>query len=278
MEVAQGSVGAPWDTLFDTGGPCGFIYRGQREGRHAEVLVGVLFPSRDAVGRRFPFTVYAALPLGVFAAAPHCVPYVAGAFADAAYAVAAQARTLRDGAGLEALVARIAAPSVARLEPGRAEYAAWLEQEPLGVFAGRLLGAQHPEIFVGALSALAEAIRPMRGEEASRSRLALRLPVGAPRALACTFWQDAVRQSARWRKVVPTSFWSLGEDLGSMLVQLGETPDGTLSELWAPRPEADHVCDIGLMSGPASVVPSLAPHARFDASIPMALQTLATMG
>ncbi|MBN2194440.1 MAG: type VI secretion system-associated protein TagF [Polyangiaceae bacterium] len=278
LETAKGVIGGPWDVLFDTGDAQAFTFRSTPGARSAELLAGVALPSRDAVGRRFPFVVYVSLPGAAFASAPHCAPLVLNGFLEAARATAYQASSVDGPAALEALVARVTAPDPAKLDAARAEYDGWIPTEAVSTLALRLLGVAEPLRLAHAISALADAVYPVRADEQTRSRLAIRLPVGQPRAFSSALWIDIFLHIAAWRKTTPTAFWPLSDDLGAMILLPGEATDPVLAELWAPSPMAEQVFDVAWPFAQGRLDNPLAEQIGQSISVSMMLQTLGALG
>jgi type VI secretion system ImpM family protein len=215
-----------------------FVFR--RDG--SELVVGALKPSVDAASRRFPVSVYMPLDAVHVCAAPHLLPLGLGEF-------------VQDAA--DALLSDDVVVATERLDHGYAsapfapapfseqalEYDGWAASTAIrSVFEAVFSESSGPAS--AAVHTIREVIAPFYGKDAPPTPLSVRVPLGHAGTGALAFWIDVVRHAAGWQRTVPTVFWSNDESGGDALIQLGDTPPGSLSELWAPDPGSDHVCDL----------------------------------
>jgi type VI secretion system ImpM family protein len=246
---AEAKRGASWPATYRMGATYAFIFRPPRATNVHEALVGVMKPSVDAVGRRFPLVVYArALPRTVFNW-PHALPMALGDFLDAAATLLLEADAVTGIADMQAALRRIPQPNLDAAQQNAQEYDAWAVSTFLGhawsvVYGGDPLSAPR------AIHTIMEAVAPFRGEEAPATKLGLRLPLGTGGVAAAVFWLDTIRRLARTPTAVRTSFWSFDGSQGNAIVQLGDTPASTLTELWSPDANSDYLCDL---TAPTSV-------------------------
>ncbi|MEI7893895.1 MAG: type VI secretion system-associated protein TagF, partial [Myxococcales bacterium] len=205
MAHGEGKHGAVWQSLFAAGPIHAFVFRPQRQAPHSVralfpmgrvepgVLVGVLKPSQDAVGRKFPFAVYASVPERALAAAPHVVPIALGAFLDAA------TRVLLDGehcgaADTNAAVGSLEPPRLEDAGDAAREYEHWTRSNWVGAVWSAIFGNASPPQALFVLQTMLDAVAPFRGQEQPSTKLALRLPLGPAGAAAAAFWLDAIRR------------------------------------------------------------------------------------
>ncbi len=250
MAVAEAKRGAAWAPAYSSGELWAFIYRAPRGVNIREGLVGVMKPSVDAVGRRFPLVISAAALSQCVVPWPHVLPMGFGEFLDRAATVLLESDSITGVAEMQNALLRIPEPTPGDAQPSAHEYEAWAASTPLLNAWAVIYG---PGDYVSpprAIHTIGEALAPFRGEEAPNTKLSLRLPLGAGGVAAAAFWIDVIRQIARSLAEVRTCFWSVGGQTGSIIVQLGNTPPSTLGELWAPDPNSETMCDL---TTPASV-------------------------
>ncbi len=230
FEGAHMRYGDTWRTKFAEGAPHAFVWTHRSQPDMA--LCGVIAPSRDAVGRSYPITVFAALPLSLFGDTPHAIPLAFGDFLDGAYqAVNPASSSSSQPLPLDQAVQWLSPPSYESVASAAMEYDAWCDgtapdQAWLPLFENGASGAQH------ALAMLALALEPFQGVERPATKLGVRLSLGSGGAAAAVVWLDVIRRMARWRTTVPVTFWSMQS--GSLIVHFGDVPPSTLAELWLP--------------------------------------------
>jgi len=253
FEGAHMRYGDTWRTKFAEGAPYAFVWTHRSQPDTA--LCGILAPSRDAVGRSYPVTVFAAVPLSFLGDTPHAIPLAFGDFLDRAYQTASPslyqegghltAPSYQEGghlaAPLEQALQWLQAPGYETVASAAIEYAAWCdgtapEQAWLPLFENGASGAQH------ALAMLALALEPFQGVERPATKLGVRLSLGAGGAAAAVVWLDVIRRMARWRATVPVTFWSIQS--GSLVVHFGDVPPSTLPELWLPDPDNESLVPV----------------------------------
>lgn len=249
MAYAEAKRGAGWPAAYASGAPWAYTFRPPRSASVRQGLVGVLKPSVDSVGRRFPLVI--AAPLGECVAPwPHLLPMAFGDFLDAAATLLLASEPVTGVAEMQAALHRLPPAAPRDAEAAARDYDAWAASTPLSQAWGVIYGGGYALSAPRAIHTLLEALAPFRGEEAPNTKLSLRLPLGSGGVAAAAFWIDAVRHMARSLAEVRTCFWSAGGDAGSILVQLGNTPSSSLGELWSPDPDSEYACDLTV---PASV-------------------------
>lgn len=279
MEYADDRVSG-WAQSFSTGAPYAFVFRAPKNASPGRVAVGVIRPSRDAVGRKFPVVICSVVDATPLLAQPHLMPLVLGDFLEAA--TAAQVDHARTQGDLGQAIAYVRDVDLSQLAGAANEYQQWVSMTSISSALAAIYGQGGQGTVVHALHTIGEAVAAFRGQENPTTPLSLRLPLGSGGPAAAVFWMDLVRSAARWRSTVPTCFWSFDGMSGSLLLQLGDPPVASLSQLWAPDPDSDHVCDL---TSPASVDPSRflsrlsAPVAQVTQRLDVAVQHLvAAMG
>ncbi len=273
LGMAEARRGRYWPSLYGAGATYAFIFRPPRTSTTKETLVGVIKPSVDSVGRRFPLVVYAtALPRPTVPW-PHVLPIALGDFFDAAATLLMEADTVTGIADMQAALTRVIPPRLADADRSAREYEAWAASTLLTHAWSVVYGEEQAMSVPRAVHTISEAVAPFRGEEAPATKLGLRLPLGQGGIAAAAFWLDQVRRLARTPAEVRSCFWCFDGESGCALVQLGDTPSSTLAELWAPDANSEYLCDLSV---PTSVdvgrfLTRLPPHVAEALQAPNAL-------
>jgi type VI secretion system protein ImpM len=243
MAAGEKKHGAAWPAVYGAGAIHAFAYRPPASSRDGAVLVGVLKPSHDSVGRKFPLVVFAQIPEQRAAVMPHVLPLLLGDFLEAATEAVLQVEGITSASQYQERIQRIAPPV---LDGDRAsyEYDSWARGTYVSVAWGAIYGDSESESGLVALRSIREAIAPFVDQENPTTPLSLRLPLGSGGVAAAAFWLDVTRRVARWRSTMPTSFWSFDGHAGTVLIQLGSTPPSSFVELWKPDPDSDSVCNL----------------------------------
>lgn len=245
LAQAEARRGPGWTEAYGNGAPWAFIFRPPRS-VGTQGLVGVMQPSVDSVGRRYPLVVCAAAPCRV--PWPHVLPLAFGDFLDGAVSVLLDPAARTSAAHMHAALARVPPPALHHADLSARDYEVWAASTPLRQAWSILYG--EPDLAPAqAVYTIAEAVAPFRGEDAPETRLALRLPLGAGGAAAAAFWIDLVRRLSRSVSEVRSCFWSADGRTGTMLLQLGTTPPSSLGELWSPDANSEQVCELTVSSG-----------------------------
>lgn len=249
LALAEAKRGGYWPGIYAAGATYAFLFRPPRSSGVRDALVGVIKPSGDSVGRRFPLVVYAPAIPRATVPWPHILPIALGDFLDAAATLLLEADAVTGVADMQAALRRVPFPNLASANQSAREYEAWASSTPLGhawsvVYGGEALSAPR------AVHTISEAVAPFRGEEAPATKLGLRLPLGPGGIAAAAFWLDTVRRLSRSPSEVRTCFWCFDGASGCAIVQLGDTPASSLAELWSPDANSEYLCDLTV---PASV-------------------------
>ncbi len=247
MAAGEKKHAAAWPSVYGKGATHAFVFRPQA--RDGTLQVGVLKPSHDSVGRKFPLVVFAQVPEREVVSSPHLLPLVLGDFLEAATLGMTDATALTSATEYAERMARIALPALGT-DGAAAEYDAWASSTQVRVAWGAIYGNADSDAPLSTLKSIRDALSPFGERENLATPLSVRLRLGSAGIAAAVFWLDIVRRIAKWRSTTPSCFWSTGGDEGSILVQLGVTPPGSLAELWQPDLDSDHV--VNLMSTTAS--------------------------
>src|SRR5580700_3030409 len=74
LGLAEAKRGSAWPGIYAAGATYAFVFRPPRTSIAKEALVGVIKPSVDAVGRRFPLVVYSPAMARPSVPWPHMLP------------------------------------------------------------------------------------------------------------------------------------------------------------------------------------------------------------
>jgi type VI secretion system ImpM family protein len=244
LGVAESKRNSAWPSSFAAGATYAFIFRPPRSSNVKDALVGVIKPSKDAVGRRYPLVIYApAIPRSTVPW-PHILPMALGDFFDTAATVLFEADTVSGAAEMQAAIKRVTHPNLADADRNAQEYEAWATTTPLEQAWNVVYGGEQSLAHFRAVHTIWEAIAPFRGDDMASTKVGLRLPLGPGGIAAATFWLDAVRRLARSPQQVRTTFWCFDGSSGTAIVQLGDTPASSLTELWLPDTNSEYLCDL----------------------------------
>jgi type VI secretion system protein ImpM len=247
LENAEGRPGTAFRDAFATATPHAFVWSGAIDKKQRGVLAGVITPSHDTVGRRFPLVVCAPLPASALSAHPHAAPLVLHGFFHHAADAAALATRMRSQAELEAQIASTHPPSFESTSASIARYASWARSSRAHDVWTSLFGADADRASRYALYLLVEATRAYRGQETPPLSLGVRAPLGSDGPTTAAMWIDLVRHAAGWKTTVPSLFLPLTTDgrPRSVLVQLGaEPPPSVLADLFTPSENSESVCEL----------------------------------
>jgi type VI secretion system ImpM family protein len=260
---AHRRYGEAWDAAFAEGATYGFIWG--HGSKVAEVTCGVVVPSVDSIGRRYPFVVGSRMPAAKLGHGWSVLPLAAGGFLDDAHAVMAETQSSAlSTTELAQRLSQLAGPSPDDVEGAEEAHTAWCAETSVETAWSAMFSDQPLEAASRALRLVVESLQPWIGHEWPSTELVLRLPMGDGGPAAAVVWFDVIRTVLRWRRTIPTAFWAA--EGSSLLMGLGPPTPRTLAELWWPDPDADHVVD----------VVAAAEH-EADAGDPVETPTAATM-
>lgn len=231
---------ADWLQL-ESMGPRAFVFSPQEADNGDRVVVGLLQPSRDAVGRRFPLAVYSELSLGGDGQNHSVIPLAAGAFLESAQGILSSAeggqdprpRLLRGTPGISGQLAQ-----------AKDEFSMWASGTPLSSVWDSLLGEGETARVQSVVANLIALLLPLRGQEGAMTPLAVRLPLGGAGVGGAVFWLDVIRRCLGWRRRMLCAFWHTYVGSGTIVVPLGSPQPRTLLGLWVADERDDSMCDL----------------------------------
>ncbi len=243
-QVANGLYGSSsWGDAFADGSSYGFLWsHGSKIG---EVSCGVIAPSIDSVGRRYPLVIACRTATSTVAKGWPVVPLAAEAFVDEAHALVIESQASRlAAADLGARLTQLAIPCEGDVEAAARDYSAWSAQTRIEeVWSAIFADSAAPlEMAAAAIDVLAEGLRPWVGQEWPATSLVLRLPMGQGGPAAAVVWLDIVRKLTRWKQTIPTAFWA--DEMDTLVIALGPPTPAVLVELWKGNAGSEQVFDV----------------------------------
>ena len=194
------------------------------------VLVGVLMPSRDHVGRAFPLAAFELLESAVAASHFPVLPLVFRGFLHQLSAL------------LEAAPSLSTAELAGRLNqlnsPSAGEWGVAQEQRRLqlgnsaSAFTGPLRNPANADALLYAIRTFVKACADQKAKAPVKAKVVLDCPIGAESALP---WLELAARILNWKPQPPSFVWSEGP-VARLLLSLGPLPPSTLSYLARPDP------------------------------------------
>lgn len=253
--IAAGSErGNGWRECFDRGAQKAFVFSLNER----TLAVGVMAPSQDAVGRRFPFAVFNETGREPFLGGPHVLPLYLGNFLQASGEVIDHAMV---GHPPASLLPSMPVPDPVQYAANLDAYSAWIQSASLRTVGQAIFGADWRTGLAHALYVCAESVRPFRGSEAPVTPLAVRLPLGNGSGGAASFWLHVVRAAAGWQTTIPSCFWSFDLSDPSITIFFGQMRASGFVDLWEPSPDSDYLSDLTKFTS------ALAPYLRESAPL-----------
>lgn len=230
-----------WPTAFESA-PLAFVYRPRS--LRGGALVGIVRGSRDAVGRRFPFAIFASVANDALSVNPHVLPLIAESFLEAATRMVDAAARCSSTSEIESLLQSL--PLVGFPRQGEAQYEEWARSTRAHDVWRDFYNSADGVGPRFAVHTIFEALAPFGNEETPKTQLGVRVPIGAASSLAVAFWVDVVRRAGRLRREVPSFCWSPWWAPGPpvALVSLGEAHPSCLAEAALGVGDTDVVCDL----------------------------------
>ncbi len=248
-----------------------FVFSTNADKPDGKVAVGLLGPSRDAVGRLFPLSIYASCQLGDDVEQFPMLALAAGDFLERAMDVLTGAASGRDP---RPDVAGFQQGPSANLSSACDEFQQWAGQTRPSTVWQAVFGPDSSDLPERALVMLLEVVRPLRNQEQPRTSLGLRFPLGTGGVGAAVFWMEVVRRAMGWKRTVPCAFWHAHPDSGQLVLALGEPPPRWLAELYRPDQNSESLCDVAESSIKGELTPALRAAIQADESVAALLAAL----
>ena len=236
--AAAADRGERWRTAFDAGAQKAFLLPSGDT-----VLAGVIAPSRDEVGRRFPFVVTTAIEASQLRGVPQVAPLLLGGFLEGA-GVAIEQLSASSAGQFASIVERIAAPDLREIGMHIDGYNGWAQSASLRTAGQAIFGGAWREGLGHALFVCIESIRPFFGREAPPTPLSVRLPVGTGFAGAVAFWIHLVRACSGWSTTIPACFWSFEPNGAAVTIYFGTVSASGFADLWESTPTTETLSNL----------------------------------
>lgn len=209
--------------------PVRFVFRGADP---KSVLVGVMMPSRDAVGRIFPLTVFATCSASRLAGKFSTIPFLFKEFFESATELlrSAEKRELEE---LAEELDEIEAPDIDGDEDPEA-MRPMLQSARSAESWEALFGAEHRPSRFYAFQTFGVACKAVQKEDPAKSGATIDCPVQNEQDVA--FWLNLAQKLLAWKKAPPSIFWTAGAT-PRLILSLG--PAGAVVLLSLLRPELD---------------------------------------
>lgn len=195
--AARQALGAGFEAAWDAAPVLRFLHRAPRTRR---LLAGVLAPSVDKAGRRFPFLVFARLDVKAGELDASLLPLLAAGFLERAQAAATGGWAGRDLKGVQAMVDGLAGP----LDPAEARRAclAYVSETSCADFWAGLFGSADDARRYALVQNFVEALSPK-----GAPKYALRVPRGAGAEAEVAFWLELGRRVSRSPELPALAAW-----------------------------------------------------------------------
>lgn len=268
LYAARARMPASFDDAFDSAPASSFLFN-PRNG--AAALAGVMKPSRDQSGRRYPFLIAAEVDESLRAGREAArIPVRFGAFfawathlVDEATAGRLSHRDLPDQLG-----SFVSTPEEA--SERSAAYYRFLQETAFSDLAANIWGDAAETRAGLLLKNLRDIVLPIRGSIPAHFALGLRFPVlreDPGRAFSKSFWLEAGLRLLETPRVRPTFFWTQPDPRAHaspfLLMYLQTPPGRDFQDLLPAAPEGDRLCILDEMGSGTVVDPAAALPSRY---------------
>jgi type VI secretion system ImpM family protein len=195
------------------------------------VLAGIAFPSRDSVGRRFPFIICSEIGREAYRMA--LAPIALGDYLEDAFLAAQDVFALSDRASILARADQLRLPTAEHFRAAEREYGSWLDATPLGAAWKSFVGGDFPE--------RAGPQRVAATIEAVRKHSIVRVVLGSVGAAGgIAVWTEVVTRAVAAPSAI---FWSV--DGSSMLLSLDPPSKRSFAAVFLPLADVEPAEDDG---------------------------------
>ena len=197
-----------------------------------DVIAASICPSRDEVGRTFPFASYVVIRDGASIAPFSALPVAVHPFLDSCEVLVGELpfRTLAE---IKQRLLTLEPPSATQWSSALTICQRTLASGSVSEFQSRLFTDSGQPLY--AYQTLLEASDSVRDGIPERTHAVLDCPIAIDVDLFV--WLELARRALRWKTEVPSFFW-IEEPSPRFLLSLGPPPPSLLS--WLRHPERDH--------------------------------------
>lgn len=220
-------------------------------------LLGALHPSRDRVGRSFPFLAAAEVEAENVDAVT-LLPITYRGLLDRTTQMVREAATGK--ASMDDLLQTSQQRGWSASRDASTQYDQFLRRTTLYALLERLWGYADDSRTYLLFKNLLDIVLPLRSGVPTRFSLVLRFPlseVTEEQAFEATFWMQLTLQLTR-QTTQPSFFWMDAGDERALLFTLRPPPDDVLIHLTDPRADTEHVCKLEQMGTMSAVQAALA--------------------
>lgn len=216
--------------------PIRFLFR---EGQTSPVILGVIGPSRDTVGRNFPLALWTYVDLPLAAQHFPYLPAAYGSFLDGAARLLVQASTL-DPSSLFHHLCGFPLPGPQEMAEARDWTYEALNATPGLTILEALFGPVQFGMHFHGLHMFRTACQRVRDHDPGPAAVFLECPCADDLQLA--FWLVLARNQLRWAAVAPTMFWNDPSSPDHRLILgLGAPTQGSLQFVADPTVRAERL-------------------------------------
>jgi type VI secretion system protein ImpM len=270
LYAVRARMPAAFEEAYDAAPACSFLFN-PRNG--AAALAGVMKPSRDRSGRRYPFLVAAELDASLRAGREAArIPVRFGPFFEWATDLVCEATAgrLSHHDLPDHLEAFSSTPDEASARS--ADYDRFLHETPFAGFAEDIWGDASGQRAGLLLKNLRDIVVPIRGTVPAHFALGLRFPLlreASRRAFSASFWLEAGLRLLESPDVRPTCFWTAGEaaphPFPFLMMYLQTPPGRAFEDLLPAAPVGERLCILDEMGVETTPDPAASLPARYAA-------------
>lgn len=210
--------------------PVRFIFS---DGTNPDLVAGIILPSHDAVGRKFPLVIYVVLRDGAYQGPFSALPVVCHIFIDRAEQLA-QHLTYASLDSFRQQLALLPEPSFSEWGHALQICERTLQTVGMAEFQSRVFGDSSHALY--AYQTILEAARLVESGPPEKAHTVFDCPMEIDVDLFA--WLELTRRALRWRNTAISFCW-IEEPSPRLLVALGPLPVGVLSWLKHPEQKSD---------------------------------------
>lgn len=195
--LGNNELDARWDATFDAAPAARFIHVSPRTHR---AVAGLLRPSVDKAGRRYPFLIYAVVEPGALGSDLGYLPLALESFAASARSIAAQAS---GAASVNAFLAGFENLKLDRdMGEAKRAFSRYVLSRQATEFFGNAFGAANDPRMHAAIQTLSEG-----PDTRAPASVAMRLPLNEA-AVEVSFWLELARRLTKAGTLPVLAYWS----------------------------------------------------------------------
>lgn len=224
-----------WDQDYSAVLSISFLFHDHNQPNNPWSLLGVLVPSQDASGRRFPLVIFAQVSRGLAAQHYDVIPHEP--FVEQALRLLQR----RNALSRDELIREVQAlrpPDAESLRVARQSHETYLQQTQWIAAFSTMFGLSAPVQQGKAVGTLRQTVAGLSTDR-SLPRYGLRFPLGLAPGGNAGLWLGLVKQAAPLA-LCPELLWTPR----SMLLYFAQTSAKALAALLSPQWQHDTICDL----------------------------------